>query len=72
MVTLFVSGGTATASSNGMMTFLLILLALLSAGLITELIAAAAAPLGYQDERGFHFGCEHPLKADEFEGGNPS
>ena len=55
-----------------MMTFLLILLALLSAGLITELIAAAAAPLGYQDERGFHFGCEHPLKADEFEGGNPS
>ena len=64
--------GTATAGSAGMMTFLLILLALTSAGLITELLAAAAAPLGYQDESGFHFGCEHSLKADEFESGNPS
>jgi len=55
-----------------MITFLLILLALAAAGLITELIAAATAPFGYQDDRGFHFGNESSLNTDESEFGNPS
>ena len=55
-----------------MMTFLLILLALTAGGLITELISAATAPLGYQDENGFHFGPERPATKDEPECGNPS
>ena len=37
------------------MTVFLILLAILAAGLITELVAANRAPFGYQDEHGFHF-----------------
>ena len=54
------------------MTVVLILLAVFVAGLIAELIAAARAPLGYQDESGFHFGHERAAGADKFEGGNPS
>jgi len=54
------------------MTFLLIVLALTAAGLLTELIAASTAPLGYQDENGFHFGDEHSGSSDEMECGNPS
>jgi hypothetical protein len=41
-----------------MMTTLLVLTALAAAGLFTELFAASRAPLGYQDEAGFHFGPE--------------
>ena len=41
-----------------MMTTLFVLTALASAGLFTELLAASHAPLGYQDEAGFHFGPE--------------
>jgi hypothetical protein len=55
-----------------MMTFLLIVLALAAAGLLTELIAASTAPLGYQDENGFHLGAEHTAETNEFERGNPS
>jgi hypothetical protein len=39
-----------------MVTGLFIALAIFAAGLTTELIAACRAPLGYQDESGFHFG----------------
>ena len=41
-----------------MMTLFFIALALGTAGLITELVAATDAPFGYQDETGFHFGNE--------------
>ena len=41
-----------------MMTTLFVLTALVAAGLFTELLAANHAPLGYQDETGFHFGPE--------------
>ncbi len=41
-----------------MMTTLFVLTALAAAGLFTELLAASRAPLGYQDETGFHFGHE--------------
>jgi hypothetical protein len=64
--------GTTTADSGGMMTVLLIAVALVAAGLIVELIAAAKAPLGYQDENGFHFGREQAAKAEPFESENPS
>ncbi len=55
-----------------MMTYLLIAVALGAAGLLTELIAASTAPVGYQDENGFHFGVNHLGTTDEVECGNPS
>jgi hypothetical protein len=30
--------------------------AFVAAGFLTEIVAASAAPFGYQDETGFHFG----------------
>ncbi len=40
-------------------------LALLAGGVSLELYAAARAPLGYQDEEGFHLGTEaHNCAAD--------
>ena len=41
------------------MTAVLIILGIVTDGLILEWVAAARAPLGYQDENGFHFGQEH-------------
>lgn len=41
-----------------MMTTLFIFTAVAAVGLFTEIIAASNAPLGYQDETGFHFGSE--------------
>jgi hypothetical protein len=41
-----------------MITTLFVLTALAAAGMFTELLAASHAPLGYQDETGFHFGPE--------------
>ena len=55
-----------------MMTFMLILLALGAAALITELVAAEGSPFGYQDEGGFHFGQEGLANADEARTGNPT
>jgi len=55
-----------------MMTVMLILLALIAVGLISELIAVAKAPLGYQDESGFHFGRESAAGAEKSECENPS
>lgn len=42
------------------MTVLLSILAFSCLGLIVGLIAATRAPLGYEDESGFHFGVESP------------
>ena len=39
-----------------MLDFVLGLIAVLAGGLVLELFAASRAPLGYQDESGFHFG----------------
>jgi hypothetical protein len=55
-----------------MMTVFFILLALMFAGLITELVAANRAPYGYQDESGFHFGREHGNPSPTVELENPS
>jgi hypothetical protein len=58
-----------------MMAILNITLALVAAGLVVELFAAATAPMGYQDEEGFHLGSDKTGKtggADEIHSGNPS
>ena len=54
------------------MTLLIISAALLAAGFFVEVVSAAAAPLGYQDEYGFHFGREESALAEKFEIENPS
>ena len=64
--------GIAAAPHPVMISFLIIIAALFAAGLFVELISAAAAPLGYQDETGFHFGREHRASADALESENPS
>lgn len=38
-----------------MMEFALVMLALMTGGVAYALYAAARAPLGYEDQRGFHF-----------------
>jgi hypothetical protein len=43
-----------------MLDVVLTMLALAAGGLVLELYAAARAPLGYQDDSGFHFGV--PLR----------
>ena len=56
---------------KSMLDVLLIVCGLLAACLVTELYSAAAAPLGYQDDDGFHFRPERPV-ADDSGNGNPS
>jgi hypothetical protein len=48
------------------------ILALVAGGVTLELFAAARAPLGYQDDRGFHMGAENRQNAEDFQSGNPS
>ena len=55
-----------------MMAVLLIMSGLLAFAVLTEWIACLTAPLGYQDETGFHLGPEKAAEADEAWGGNPS
>lgn len=51
---------------------LMILMGWVGAGVIAELIAALRAPLGYQDETGFHFGQREVRPPEDWEIGNPS
>jgi len=55
-----------------MMTVFCIALAFVAAGLFTEMIAASAAPFGYQDEKGFHFGQPGSAHSSAFDIENPS
>ncbi len=55
-----------------MMDFVFIIVGLVAAGLMVELFAAATAPLGYQDENGFHLGCDRRNTAGDSELANPS
>ena len=50
----------------------LTILALVAGGVTLELFAAARAPLGYQDERGFHLGPERQSQSEDLHTGNPS
>ncbi|MBE0542037.1 MAG: hypothetical protein IH623_11665 [Verrucomicrobia bacterium] len=54
-----------------MMAVLHILMALIAAGLVVELFAAATAPIGCQDENGFHLGSERSDRGDDAQSGNP-
>ena len=55
-----------------MITTLCLLLALVSAGLLTEMIAASPAPYGYEDDAGFHFGSEEEARTVQGYYENPS
>lgn len=54
------------------MMSLMILLGWVVGGVIIELIAASKAPLGYQDETGFHLGQKQVLRGDDWQFENPS
>ena len=58
-------------SVAAMMAILNITLALIAAGLVVELFAAATAPMGYQDDNGFHVGPEKIASNDEAHSGKP-
>jgi hypothetical protein len=50
------AAGTADATKNSVMIVALIILGFVAAGVVLGLVAATSAPVGYQDEAGFHFG----------------
>jgi hypothetical protein len=54
------------------MDAVLVVVGLVAAGLMIEVYATATAPLGYQDESGFHFGTKHHKSADLSDLDNPS
>ncbi len=45
---------------------------MIGAGIIMELCAVMAAPLGYQDETGFHIGAEDGKSDDSQPRANPN
>jgi hypothetical protein len=45
---------------------------MIGAGIIMELCAVMAAPLGYQDETGFHIGVQGGTSEDSRQGVNPN
>jgi len=53
-----------------MITAVSVFLGLIIAGLVTGLLAATTAPLGYEDETGFHFGSESGMDFGEVGSGN--
>ena len=55
-----------------MLDVTLSILALIAGGVTLELFVAARAPLGYQDERGFHKEIEATPRTETFQSGNPS
>jgi len=55
-----------------MMAMLNITLALIAAGSIVELFAAATAPRGRRDEHVFQLGSDRADARDEVQSGNPS
>jgi hypothetical protein len=48
-----------------MMDVALTILALIAGGITLELFTVIKAPVGYQDERGFHFGPEPSGRMDK-------
>jgi hypothetical protein len=53
-------------------TFMIVVGTVLAAGIILELCAVITAPLGYQDDTGFHAGVEHEDEEDGWYWANPS
>jgi hypothetical protein len=58
------SGGTSVAGPRRVIAAIIIV-GFVAAGLIIGLVATATAPLGYQDETGFHYGQPHGERAQE-------
>jgi len=58
--------------ATGMLDVALSVVALIAGGLILEVFAAAKAPFGYQDKRGFHFGTETQKKSFDSQDENPN
>ncbi len=54
------------------MSFICIVVAVVAAGFLTEMVAASTAPLGYQDEFGFHFGRPTVARPSVYDIENPS
>jgi hypothetical protein len=54
-----------------MITVLTIFFGLIFAGLAIGLLATITAPLGYEDETGFHLGCEEGAAFEEVGSRNP-
>ena len=48
-----------------MMIVAIVILGFAAAGVILGMFAAAAAPVGYQDEKGFHFGPDKVTHTEE-------
>lgn len=57
--------GTGVALPNTMMIAGLIILGLVVAGVALGLYALTSAPVGFQDEKGFHFGPDQAPKTQE-------
>ena len=64
--------GTRSAFFFRMMDVALSIFALVAGGVTLELFTVARAPMGFQDERGFHLGPEPQENTDTLETGNPS
>lgn len=58
-------------SSKSEMIAALIIFGLIAGGYTIGLLAAAAAPVGYQDETGFHYGRQEGATEEEFPCGVP-
>ncbi len=58
-------GGTADALLHNMMIAALIVGGLFVTGVVLGLVAVKSAPVGYQDEKGFHFGSEQTVAHSE-------
>ena len=55
-----------------MITVLIGVMAMSGVGLGVVLYAATKAPMGYEDERGFHYGPENPEPVREMPSGVPA
>ena len=58
-------GGTVDAQLQDMMIAALVVGGLFVMGLVLGLVAAKTAPVGFQDEKGFHFGPEQTAAHSE-------
>lgn len=54
------------------MTFAVILLCWVALGLLIEVVAVQVAPLGYEDDKGFHLGSNKVMETEDHSVGNPS
>ena len=54
------------------MTFAVILLCWIALGLLIEVVAVHVAPLGYEDDKGFHLGSKNAMETEDHSVGDPS